>query len=49
MNILPFFTFLRSPVYIVTAFFACLLLAHCHMDCRQRSVLCVSRISVVFL
>ena len=28
MNILPFFTFLRSPVYIVTAFFACLLLAH---------------------
>ena len=28
MGILPFFTFLRSPVYIVTAFFACLLLAH---------------------
>ena len=28
MGILPFFTFFRSPVYIVTAFFACLLLAH---------------------
>ena len=28
MGILPFFTFLRSPVYILIAFLACLLLAH---------------------
>ena len=28
MNILPFFTFWRSPVYIVSPLFACLLLAH---------------------
>ena len=28
MGISPFFTFLRSPVYIIIAFFACLLLAH---------------------
>ena len=28
MGILPFFTFLRSPVHIIIAFFACLLLAH---------------------
>ena len=28
MGILPFFTFLRSPFSIITAFFACLLLAH---------------------
>ncbi len=28
MGILPFFTFLRSSFFIITAFFACLLLAH---------------------
>ena len=43
MGILPFFTFLRSPIYILIAFFAYLLLAHVWMSSQT------DRISVFVL
>ena len=43
MGILPFFTFLRSPIYIIIAFFAYLLLAHVWMSSQA------DRISVFVL